>query len=147
MSDQQKYLCTRRNGYYPNGNSQTCFASYDDHFCGAYGKCQYKVLFHEPENNLTQHFSLHDKVLAWLGCCRDHMQPEDVKTLQEILKSTQASNAAIDTIKKILVLCEDVEGHLLENIKPYDDGHSMLHEFIENIYKIIGPTGYEININ
>lgn len=43
----------------------------------------------------------------------------------------------MNTIDKIIELCEDSEGYMLEAIKPWSEAETVLNDFIQEIYNII----------
>jgi hypothetical protein len=47
-------------------------------------------------------------------------------------------DSEMDSVKlfKILQLCQDTEGYMLENIKPWGKEETVINDFIREIYKI-----------
>jgi len=53
-------------------------------------------------------------------------------------REVQEMDTTLDSVKlfKILQLCQDTEGYMLESIKPWGKEENVLNDFIREIYKI-----------
>ena len=65
---------------------------YDDGLKAAQNNIEAQHSSALPVQQQKDSISLKDEVFEWLGFCRDYMRPEDVSSLQKILKRSETKS-------------------------------------------------------